>query len=155
MNERVANRISVCAVFLVVLVVSGCMSIWKDVPNAPANPVVRLDATWFMENPSKDLIQRIAEERRQHISSTLADRAAGKTGVPLEDAIGVPVSDASAPRHEEHQALVLDRKSASEVQPIGNSDRAETATTKAESSNGPLVIEFADGRTLTGEEDEG
>ena len=144
MNEREANRISVCAIFATAIAVSGCTSIWKDVPKSePANRVVRLDASWFVENPSEDLVQRVAEERRQHISATLENRAAGKTGVPLEVALGFPTSDSSAPHEEAHPAIVLDQQSAS-----------ESATNQAESEDGPLVIEFADGRKLTGKEDE-
>ncbi len=78
---------------------SGCASLWQiEPPPVTHPPKVRVDASWFLENPSKDVVKRITDERQTHIETVLSSRKRGVISIPLSDAIsGVPVaSDQSA-----------------------------------------------------------
>ncbi len=48
-------------------------------------PRVAMDASWYMDNPSPEVIERLASERKDHIDRTLKQRTAGIVGVPLVD----------------------------------------------------------------------
>ena len=66
----------------------GCSSLWREAPSPVARPPkVRMDASWFLENPSKDVVMRIAEERKTHVETVLASREKGVVSIPLRDAI--------------------------------------------------------------------
>lgn len=43
-----------------------------------------MDASWYLDNPSGELIERLAQERKDHIERTLAQRQSGAVGRPLD-----------------------------------------------------------------------
>jgi hypothetical protein len=66
------------------LVLGGCASMWQDVPRqSDGQPKVVLDASWYLESPSTDLVQRLTQERQAHIQRVLDQRERGEVGVTV------------------------------------------------------------------------
>ncbi len=65
----------------------GCAAIWQEGPLPEGKPpVVRLDASWHAERPSKDQVERLAQQRQRHIEQVLQQRHSGVVGLSLDHA---------------------------------------------------------------------
>ena len=66
----------------------GCSAIWREVPS-PLSPAskVHLDASWVLENPSKEVVARFTDERQSHIADVMSNRQKGVIGISLDEAI--------------------------------------------------------------------
>ena len=66
----------------------GCSAIWREVP-ASVSPAskVSLDASWFLENPSKEVVTRFTDERQDHIADVMSNRQKGVIGISLDEAL--------------------------------------------------------------------
>jgi hypothetical protein len=88
MDVRQIRQAGYFQLVLLTVLSCGCSSLWREAPSpVPRPPKVRMDASWFLENPSKDVVTRIAEERKTHIETVLASREKGVVSIPLRDAI--------------------------------------------------------------------
>ena len=88
MDVRQIRQAGYLQLVLLTVLSCGCSSLWREAPSpVPRPPKVRMDASWFLENPSKDVVTRIAEERKTHIETVLASREKGVVSIPLRDAI--------------------------------------------------------------------
>ena len=77
--------------FLLVVLISGnlgCSAVWQEVP-APVSPAskVCLDASWFLENPSKEVVTRFTDERKNHVADVMSSRQQGVIGISLDEAL--------------------------------------------------------------------
>ncbi len=66
----------------------GCSAVWREVPAsvAPASKV-SLDASWFLENPSKEVVNRFTSDRQEHIAEVMSNRQKGVVGISLDEAV--------------------------------------------------------------------
>lgn len=94
-------------------------------------PAVRVDAAWFTENGSRELAQRLKEERRQQIESTVARRAEGQVGLPLVQS-----------RANEHRSQPVDQPPALTISDQQNSV-AEDEGQREAGSRGKTIIRLA------------
>ncbi|MEL6110644.1 MAG: hypothetical protein AAFU85_31950 [Planctomycetota bacterium] len=68
---------------------TGCASMWKEVPLEKKPPTdVRFDASWYSENASPDVIERLKKHRQEQVDRTVSQRAAGKVGISLSELVG-------------------------------------------------------------------
>ncbi len=74
-----------CGLFVIGNV--GCSSIWREKP-LPVTPSskLKLDASWFAESPTEELIGRVARDRQRHMEDVISKRNGGAVGVSLFDA---------------------------------------------------------------------
>jgi len=119
----------------------GCSGIWRTAPSPVSRPSkVRVDASWFVENPSQEVVQRVTDERQTHIKNVMSQREQGVISVSLTEAI----SGNSAPRMEEE----IDASSAAarqdESQPA--TTEVNTEPTAQESESGRLMIKVKAGK---------
>lgn len=154
-------RIVVLAMAGLVLVSGGCAAIWRDVPSrTPTDPKVRLDAAWYTESPSPELIRQLTKQRQEHINSTIEQRKQGKAGLSLEEIFerGMPPSSAHEFAKSEvdanaqtHSSLVLNRQSSPSIDggdTISVAAPEESGASTSASSKagaGKIVIEVAGG----------
>lgn len=94
-------------------------------------PAVRFDAAWFTENGSRELAQRLKEERRQQIETTVARRAEGQVGLPLVQSHAI-----------EHRSQPVDQPSALTISDQQNSVAEDEGQHEA-SSRGETIIRLA------------
>lgn len=92
---------------------------------------VRYDASWYSENASSDVIERLKKQRQDHVNQTVKRRAEGKVGVSISELIGrgaeVPNSRQrpAAPR----QPLSISMPASSPAEPtLGNGTVAARTT---------------------------
>lgn len=67
---------------------TGCSAIWREVP-ASVSPAskVSLDASWFLENPSEEVVTRFTDERQDHIADVMSNRQKGVISISLDEAL--------------------------------------------------------------------
>ena len=98
--------------------------------SSPA-PKVCLDASWGLENPSKEVIERFTDERQAHIADVMSNRQKGVIGISWDQAIhGVsgPHDQTSAPSLESSSTVLNSDKvqSATEINTLPSTEQSES-----------------------------
>ncbi len=85
------RRIHRAGLFILVVSTSwnlGCSAIWQQAPaSVPRASKVCLDASWCLENPSKEVVARFTDERQKHVADVISKRRKGVIGISLDDAL--------------------------------------------------------------------
>lgn len=120
---------------LLVVLISGnlgCSAVWQEVPSpvSPA-PKVCLDASWGLENPSKEVIERFTDERQAHIADVMSNRQKGVIGISWDQAIhGVsdPLDQTPAPSLDSSSTVLNSDKvqSATEINTLPSTEQSES-----------------------------
>ena len=138
MEPKIGHRIpKVCALALIFTATwsSGCSVLWREGPiqvNTDSSKL-KMDASWFLENPSKDLIQRVSDDRQAHITHVLGNREKGVISVSLHEALTGETESI------EHHDPLSDGSTASESHSVENLN-PESATDKR--GSGRLMIKL-------------
>lgn len=114
---------------------SGCSLLWREGPiqvNTDSSKL-KMDASWFLENPSRDLIQRVSDDRQAHITHVLGNREKGVISVSLHEALSGETESL-----EDHDPI-SDGSSVSESHSVENVN-PESATNKR--GSGRLMIKL-------------
>ena len=101
-----------------------------------AKPNVQCDASWFLQNPSKDIIERVAKDRETHIENVMATRANGVVSISLSEAISGNVETRDQRQNSSSSSPVVESLPCVEDQAKASSNR---------SSSGGLMIEIKGG----------
>lgn len=116
---------------------TGCATLWQTtIRPSSEKPKVQCDASWFLQNPSKDVIERVANDRKTHIENVMATRANGVVSVPLSEAISGNAETRGQRTTSSLASPVMDSLPA-----VGDQVKASSN----ESSSGGLMIEIKGG----------
>ena len=131
-------RIAGCFLLIASAVQSGgCATLWQTAPHQDsAKPNVQCDASWFLQNPSKDVIERVANDRETHIENVMATRANGVVSISLNEAISGNVETRDQRQNSSSASPVMESLPGVEDQAKASSNR---------SSSGGLMIEIKGG----------
>ncbi len=103
--DHLGKKITLCTAAMLSLHCGGCAMLWRDAPTESASrPKVVLDAAWYSEAPSKDVIDRLKSERREHIDNTVSQRKQGNVGVSLDQILTAPAKSDSVPQQARAQS---------------------------------------------------
>ncbi|MDG2222253.1 MAG: hypothetical protein P8L85_12800 [Rubripirellula sp.] len=111
----------------------GCQSMWVDVPQQEHEPKFRLDAPWYSENPSDDLISRLTKERQEYVGAILDQRDKGNVSVPLAQAIHGKQKPSEPSQIASNTSLVLTK-----------SNPSITADSETSIESKPIQLEFSE-----------
>ena len=115
----------------------GCATLWQTAPHQDsAKPNVQCDASWFLQNPSKEIIERVAKDRETHIENVMATRANGVVSISLSEAISGNVETRDQRQNSSSASPVMESLPGVEDQAKASSNR---------SSSGGLMIEIKGG----------
>ena len=115
----------------------GCATLWRTAPQQDsAKPNVKCDASWFLQNPSTDVIERVAQDRETHIENVMATRANGVVSISLSEAISGNVETRDQRQNSSSASPVMESLPSVEDQAKASSNR---------SSSGGLMIEIKGG----------
>ena len=131
-------RIAGCFLLIASAVTSGgCATLWQTAPHQDSSkPNVQCDASWFLQNPSKEIIERVAKDRETHIENVMATRANGVVSISLNEAISGNVETRDQRRNSSSASPVMESLPGVEDQAKASSNR---------SSSGGLMIEMKGG----------
>ena len=131
-------RIAGCFLLIASAVQScGCATLWQTAPHQDsAKPHVQCDASWFLQNPSKEIIERVAKDRETHIENVMATRANGVVSISLNEAISGNVETRDQRQNSSSASPVMESLPGVEDQAKASSNR---------SSSGGLMIEIKGG----------
>ncbi len=124
----------------------GCSAIWKQVPaSAPRASKVSLDASWCLENPSKEVVARFTDERQKHVADVMSNRRKGVIGISLDDAL-----HGNSELSDQSDAVCVDTSSADDSSTVSKAQQVHSANEinalpPAESGSGGLMLKVKGG----------